>query len=154
MDRVDRTDRMDLTDPPLLCHWTSAEGTSTLAVHRTPAGWELLAASPYVSESLPFDTADDVRALARALVELPSGPEPFEAEWYLAAPDSEGDQGHFATLACGLDLRAGHRPYLAYQAVHRFGSFSIPGADLYCDDLPLDRLRHQGAALLAALATP
>ncbi|MFD7585420.1 hypothetical protein ACFV84_08345 [Kitasatospora sp. NPDC059811] len=144
-------------DPILSCHWHDQDGEWALSVSRNGGGWELLAAAPRWSESLPFAGPEDVRRLAQALLDLPSDPEPYEFEWQLSRTEferTENERTHFATLAVGLDPTDGHRPYLAYQSYYHRGQASGLGLEVICEDPPVDRLRAQAHALLTDLPGP
>ncbi|MER6302955.1 hypothetical protein ABT247_25840 [Kitasatospora sp. NPDC001539] len=144
-------------DPILSCRWHDQDGEWALTVSRSGNGWELSAAAPLYSESLPFADPDDVRRLAQALLDLPTDPEPYEFEWQLSRTESErtGDEKtHFATLAVGLDPTDDHRPYLAYQSYYHRGQATGLGLEVICEDPPIDHLRAQAHAFLTDCPGP
>ncbi|MEU9077486.1 hypothetical protein ACFYUY_11040 [Kitasatospora sp. NPDC004745] len=141
-------------DPILSCLWQDQDGEWALTVSHHDDGWELVAAAPHWSESLPFTDRDEVRRLAQALLDLPADPEPYECEWHLSRSESDGSEGehtHYATFAVGLDPTDDHRPYLAYQSYYHRGHGAALGLEVICEDPPVDQLRAQARAFLAGL---
>ncbi|MFF2044126.1 hypothetical protein ACFVVX_27265 [Kitasatospora sp. NPDC058170] len=154
MDR--RTERGHAMDLVLHCRWRDdADGEWVFGVGRAPggsgSGWQFLAGAPGRSETLPFEDTEQVGAFARALLELPREPEPFEQEWQLAR--TENGRTHFATLAVGLDPLDDHRPYLAYQSYYAVSRATALGLELVCEGLPVEHLREQARTLLLATLT-
>ncbi|MQS11364.1 hypothetical protein F7Q99_03420 [Streptomyces kaniharaensis] len=144
-------------DPILSCHWRDPDGDWALTVSRNGTTWELLAAAPRWSETLPFADPDDVRRLAQTLLDLPAEPEPYEFEWQLSRTENErteNERTHFATFAVGLDPTDGHRPYLAYQSYYHRGQATGLGLEVICEDPPIDQLRAQAHAFLTSLPSP
>ncbi|MFJ2189413.1 hypothetical protein ACIOJE_15925 [Kitasatospora sp. NPDC087861] len=141
-------------DPVLSCRWHDQDGEWELSVSRNGGGWELIAAAPRWSESLPFAGPEDVRRLAQALLDLPADPEPYEFAWELSRTEferTEKERTHFATFAVGLDPADDHRPYLAYQSYYHWGQTTALGLEVVCEDPPVDHLRAQAHALLSDL---
>ncbi|MFD7905887.1 hypothetical protein ACFV4G_27045 [Kitasatospora sp. NPDC059747] len=149
---------MDANPGPILdCQWHDPQGDWHLSVIRNESAWELFAAAPVHSETIPFDGPDDVRRLAQALLDLPAEPEPYEFEWHLSrTEDTRPGDGHtlFATFTVGLDPADDHRPYLAYQSYYHRGHSTALGLEVICEDPPIDRLRAQAHALLTSLPQP
>ncbi|WP_188301593.1 hypothetical protein [Streptomyces sp. CBMA156] len=144
-------------DPIISCRWQDPNGEWALTVGHNGDGWELLAAAPAWSESLPFADPDDVRRLAQALLDLPAEPEPYEFEWQLSRTEpaqAKGERTHFATFAVGLDPTDGHRPYLAYQSYYHLGQATGLGLEVICEDPPVDHLRAQAHAFLTTFPGP
>ncbi|MFJ9842621.1 hypothetical protein ACIRYZ_19495 [Kitasatospora sp. NPDC101155] len=144
-------------DPILSCRWHNRDGEWALTVSHNGNSWELYAAAPLWSESLPFADPDDVRRLAQALLDLPAEPEPYEFEWQLSRTEFERtdkERIHFATFAVGLDPTDGHRPYLAYQSYYHRGQATGLGLEVVCEDPPIDHLRAQAHAFLTNCPGP
>ncbi|MEV7596292.1 hypothetical protein AB0O91_02775 [Kitasatospora sp. NPDC089797] len=144
-------------DPILDCHWRDQDGGWALTVGLNGTDWELFAAGPQWSESLPFAGPDEVRRLAQALLDLPADPEPYECAWRLARKGraAAGEQhGRYATLTVGLDPADDHRPYLAYRSFHDPGHTTGPGFEVICEDPPVDHLRAQAHAFLTNCPGP
>ncbi|RKT18969.1 hypothetical protein BX285_3409 [Streptomyces sp. 1114.5] len=144
-------------DPTLHCHWHDKNGQWALTVSHNGHDWELFAATPFGSESLPFADPDEVRQLAQALLDLPAEPEPYEFEWELSRTEgarTERERTRFATFAVGLDPTDDHRPYLAYQSYTHTGQATALGLEAVCEDPPVDELRAQAHAFLTNLPCP
>ncbi|MFF4379751.1 hypothetical protein [Kitasatospora sp. NPDC001547] len=164
-------------NPIISCRWQDRTGEWALTVGHSGDDWELLASTPYWSESIPFANPEEVRRLAQALLDLPAEPEPYEFEWQLSrsrptrsagsagptgspgslsagteaadpTPDGSEPQPHFATFAVGLDPTDDHRPYLAYQSYYDLGRATGLGLEVICEDPPVDHLRAQAHAFL------
>ncbi|MFD5465245.1 hypothetical protein ACFWIQ_20805 [Kitasatospora sp. NPDC127059] len=146
-------------DPILSCRWLDQRGEWELAIRHNGTDWELLAAAPFWSESLPFADPDEVRRFAQALLDLPAEPEPYEFEWQLSRTDvtdtGTGKQHDlYATLTVGLDPLDDHRPYLAYQSYHHLSHSTALGMEVICEDPPVDHLRAQAHAFLTNCPGP
>ncbi|MFJ4187898.1 hypothetical protein [Kitasatospora sp. NPDC089509] len=148
-------------DPILDCHWRDQDGGWALTVGRNGAEWELFAAGPQWSESLPFAGPDEVRRLAQALLDLPAEPEPYECAWQLSRRGQTAAGGRpdrHASLTVGLDPGGDHRPYLAYRSFPDPGHATghAPGLDFeaICEDPPVDHLRAQAHAFLTNCPGP
>ncbi|MEU4299149.1 hypothetical protein [Kitasatospora aureofaciens] len=148
---------MTTMDPMLSCRWRDQDGEWELSVRHNGSDWQLFAAAPLWSESLPFAGPDEVRRLAQALLDLPADPEPYEFEWELSRTEfarTEKERTHFATFAVGLDPTDDHRPYLAYQSYHQLGQATGLGLEVICEDPPVDHLRAQAHAFLTNCPGP
>ncbi|GAB7186001.1 hypothetical protein ATKI12_5832 [Kitasatospora sp. Ki12] len=146
-----------MEDLSLHCHWRDEDGPWALTVSHNGREWELFAAAPFGSESLPFADPDEVRQLAQALLDLPAEPEPYEFEWALSRTEfarTKRERTCSATFAVGLDPSDGHRPYLAYQSYFHWGQTTALGLEVVCDDPPVDDLRAQAHAFLAGFPDP
>ncbi|MFJ9454622.1 hypothetical protein ACIRST_06020 [Kitasatospora sp. NPDC101447] len=144
-------------DQTLHCQWHDQAGHWALTVSHNGREWELFAAGPFGSESLPFAHSDEVRRLAQALLDLPAEPEPYEFEWELSRTEfarTESERNHFATFAVGLDPSDDHRPYLAFQSYFHWGQTTALGMEVVCDDPPVDDLRAQAHAFLTGFPGP
>ncbi|MFE6055620.1 hypothetical protein ACFQ6N_33145 [Kitasatospora sp. NPDC056446] len=144
-------------DPIITCAWQDESGDWALLVEQNGSDWELVAITPYGSESLPFERPDEVRRLAQALLDLPAEPEPYRFEWELSRTEPSRNQRestHFATFTVGLAAQADHRPYLAYQSYFALDRTTSLGMQAFCEDPPVDLLRTQAHAFLTTAPGP
>ncbi|WP_228973047.1 hypothetical protein [Streptomyces sp. DH12] len=122
--------------------------------------WVLLAGSPDFSETLAFDGLEHVAEFARAVLDLPPEPAPYERRLVFSETvrrtllGGPAEETRYATLWIGRDPEEELRGFFAYQSYYALpggpGSTAL-GLEVVCDDVDVPRVRSEARALLAEL---
>ncbi|MET9697455.1 hypothetical protein ABZY31_11070 [Streptomyces sp. NPDC006529] len=144
---------MDHEDAAFVCRHEGPHGRSALTVEGAGEAWLLRAESPFGTETIRFDGAEQVRGFARAVLDLPPRAEPYEYELELSRTDDAG-RTHLATLLIGREASDGFQPYIQYQSFYETGAATGLGMSVDCEELDAERLHAEARGLLRACPEP
>ncbi|MFJ3159990.1 hypothetical protein [Streptomyces kanasensis] len=122
--------------------------------------WILLAGTPEFSETLAFDDAEHVREFARAVLDLPPGPAPYERRLLFSETvrrtllSGPTEETRYATLWIGRDPEEELRGFFSYQSSYSLSGgtgMTALGLEVVCDDVDVPRARAGARELLAEL---
>ncbi|KUH37756.1 MULTISPECIES: hypothetical protein [Streptomyces] len=131
--------------------------------------WILLAGTPDFSETLAFDGAEHVREFARAVLDLPPEPAPYERRLLFSEtvrrtlPSGPTEETRYATLWVGRDPEEELRGFFSYQSYYSLSGgiggtggtgMTALGLEVVCDDVDVSRARAGARELLAELEGP